>query len=137
MLEGATLPISMKRPIDIQLVVLTPSGSLIESVSGSNPTGRVGINIEDDDGTGFTNYTQEFTIPAYFNPRTLKRWDRQAGGYELLGECSVKVDTIYADLIASGSHLRFHGAEWDYTQMEELGVGAGNDRIILGLMRKR
>lgn len=131
------MPVSMKRPMDIELVVLTPSGSLIESASGSNPTGRVGVNIEDDDGTGYTNYTTAYTIPAYFSPRTLKRWDRQAGGYELLGEASLKVDPIYLDLILSGSHLRFHGADWDYKQMEELGVGAGNDRIILSLMRKR
>lgn len=131
------MPVSMKRPIDVMLVVLTPSGSLIESASGSNPTGKVGINIEDDDGSGFTNFTTEYAIPAYFDPRTLKRWDRQAGGYELLGEASLKVDPIYADLLASGSHLRFHGAEWDYKQMEEFGVGAGNDRLILSLMRKR
>lgn len=131
------MPKSFKRPIDVQLVMVTTSGSLIESASGVNIAGSVGRNIEQDDGTGYTNYTTSYNIPAYFSPRTLKRWDRKAGGYELLGEASLKVDPIYLDLILSGSHLRFHGTDWDYRQMEELGVGAGNDRIVLSLMRKR
>jgi hypothetical protein len=132
------MPIGFKRDITITLHVPTPSGSLIEvTPSGVNTAGQAAINLMEGDGTGYTNYFTQYDLPAKFSPGVAKRYDLQMQGYRFLGECSIKVAPQYANLIASGSHITIGDTDWQYQRLSELGVGAGNDRIVLALTRKR
>lgn len=131
------MPVGMKRSINITLHVPTASGSLVEVAGGYNDAGQVAIDVFEGDGTGFTNFYTDYTIPVQFTPGVAKRYDLQLQGYRFLGECSIKVETKYADIIASGSHLTMNNVEWDYKRLNELGVGFGNDRIVLALTRRK
>ena len=90
-------------------------------------------NVFDDDGVEWL----QRTVPVQFVPGIAKKWDLQAMGYRFLGECSIKLDTKYAGLVQSGSHVQIGNVQWNYKQIEELGTGFGNDRIILALTRKK
>lgn len=131
------MPVSMLRPITVTFHVPTPSGSLVTASSGANAAGEVGIDKLQGDGTGYTNYFTHIDATGYFRPGVLQTYDKQAGGYRFLGECGLKLDMRYAGLVASGSYITISGVDWDYRQYDELGAGFGNDRIVLGLTRKR
>ena len=131
------MTVGFKRSIEATFFVPTPSGSLIATSGGHNAAGNVAIDKFEGDGTGFTNYFQELTIPVQFTPGVAKRYDLQLQGYRFLGECSIKVDTQYTDLVESGSHLQIGNVQWNYQRLSELGVGFGNDRIVLALTRKK
>lgn len=90
-------------------------------------------NVFDTDGVTWTDYT----IPVQFTPGVAKRYDLQLQGYRFLGECSIKVDTKYEGVVTSGSHLTIGSVEWNYQRLSELGVGFGNDRLVLALTRKK
>lgn len=126
----------MRRPIEVTFFVPTASGSLVESASGYNTMGKVAVDLTEGDGTGYDNYWQERTISAQFVPGVAKRYDQNIHGYRFLGDCSIRVESKYADLVASGTHLKIGTVEWNYKQIEELGAGFGNDRIVLALTRK-
>ena len=131
------MPVSFRSATTVTVHVPTLSGSLVTSVSGVNATGGVAVNLEEGDVTGYTNTFTDYSIPGYYSPRVLKRWQPAVGGYELIGEASLKVDTRYTALISSGSHLTFNNVDWTYRQYTEMGAGFGNDRIVLALTRKR
>lgn len=131
------MPIGFRRDITITLHVRTPEADLIEvTPDGVNLEGEVAINMEEGDGTGYSNYWTQYELPAKFSPGVAKRYDLQMQGYRFLGECSIKVDTRYADLISSGSHITIGKVDWNYQRISELGAGSGNDRIVLALTRK-
>ena len=131
------MPTGFRRPINVTFFVPTVSGSLVEQASGVNTAGQVGIDKEQGDGTGFTNYFTEYEVSARYSPKTLQRYDQQAGGYRFLGECSLALDTSLQGLVDSGSYITFNNVDWSYKQLDELGVGFGTDRLILALIRKR
>lgn len=130
------MSIGFKRAIDVTLHVPTVSGSLVEVPGGYNDAGRVAFDLFEGDGTGFTNFYTDYTIPAQFSPGVAKRYDLSLQGFRFLGECSIKVESKYADIIASGSHLTIGSVEWNYQRLTERGAGFGNDRIVLALTRK-
>lgn len=131
------MPTGFRRPVTVTFYVPTPSGSLVEVASGVNTAGQVGIDKESGDGTGYTNFYQAYDVQARYSPKTLQRYDQQAGGYRFLGECSLTLDTSLRGLVDSGSHILFNNVEWSYKQLDELGVGFATDRLILALNRKR
>lgn len=126
-----------RRPIQVTFHVPTPSGSLIETSGGHNAAGNVAISVLEGDGTGYTNYWTDYTVPAQFIPGIAKRYDLQSNGFRFLGECSIKVDTQYTGIINSGSHLTIGDVEWDYSRLAERGAGFANDRLILVLNRRK
>ena len=131
------MSIGFKRSTNAIIHVPTPSGSLIQ-ISGSGghqAAGNVAINVLS--GTGYSNFYTDYTIPVQFTPGVAKKYDLQMQGYRFLGECSIKVDTKYSDLLASGSHITIGTVEWNYARLSELGVGFGNDRIVLALNRRK
>jgi hypothetical protein len=125
------------RPITVTFHVPTATADLVLESSGANAAGQVGIDKLQGDGTGYTNYWQDYDATAHFKPGVLQRYDKDAGGYRFLGECGLKLDTRYLGLVNSGSYVTIKGVDWDYRQVDELGVGFANDRIVLGLTRKR
>ena len=131
------MTIGFKRSINATIHVPTPTAKLVQTAGGHNAAGNVAINVTEGDGTGYTNRWTDYTIPVQFTPGVAKRYDLTLQGYRFLGECSIKVDTKYADLIASGSHLTIGDVEWNYQRLSELGVGLANDRIVLALNRKK
>ena len=127
----------MKSPIDVIVHVPTATADLVTYGSGANAAGQVGVNVETGDGTGYTNRWTHHTIPAYYTPGVLKRWNRESAGYELLGEASLKVDPLHRTLLGTADYLTFKGADWDFKFHTEFGAGFGNDRIVLALFRRR
>lgn len=128
------MPVSFKQRVNIEVMIPTPSGSLIAHASGINAAGSVGIDKQA--GTGYTNPYTSRTITATYNPKVLQRYDKDAGGYRFIGECSLKLDPQHRDLLDQGDYIVFKDVEWQYRQLDELGEGMGNDRIVLALNRK-
>lgn len=89
-------------------------------------------NVFDNDGVAWTDYT----IPVQFVPGVAKKYDLQLQGYRFLGDCSIKIDPEYTDLVNSGSYLTIGSVNWNYQQIRELGTGVANDRIVLALTRR-
>ena len=88
----------------------------------------------DEDGVTWTHYT----IPdAQFIPGVARKYDLQMQGYRFLGECSVKVPTTYEGIVNSGSYVTIGSVDWNYSRLSEMGVGFGNDRIVLALTRRK
>ena len=115
------MPIGFKRPIE---VIFHLADTSAEAYSAS---------AFDEDGVTWTHHT----VPdAQFTPGIAKRYDLQLQGYRFLGECSVKVPTKYEGLVNSGSYLTIGSVDWNYARMSEMGVGFGNDRIVLALTRR-
>ena len=131
------MPISMKPAIDIVVHVPTATADLVTYGSGANAAGQVATNLEEGDGTGYSNKWTDHTIPAYFTPGVLKKWDRDTAGYQLLGESSLKIAPEYRDLLESADYLTFKSADWDFKFHTEFGAGFGNERITLALFRRR
>jgi len=131
------VPIGFKRPIDVIFYVATPSGSLVEVGSGNSAAGNVAVDKFEGNGTGYSNYFTPFTASAQFTPGVAKRYSLSAAGYVFLGDCSIKLESKYADLVAAGSHLKIGSVEWNYKQISERGAGFGNDRIVLALTRRK
>ena len=115
------IPVSFRRRIDVTFYVADTSAQTATA------------NVFDNDGVVWNTRT----VSAYFIPGTVQKYDLQAMGYRFLGECSIKLDTKYAGLVQSGSHVQIGNVQWNYKQIEELGTGFGNDRIILALTRKK
>lgn len=130
------MTVGFKRPIEVTFFVPTASGSLVEVGSGNSAALNVAIDKFEGDGTGYSNPFTEYTVPARLDPRVAKQFDLQAMGYRFLGDCSIKVDTKYEGLVASGSHVKIGTVEWSYKRIAELGTGLANDRIVLALTRK-
>lgn len=130
------MPIGMRRMVETTFFVPTASGSLVETAGGYNPHGYVAVDLTEGDGTGYTNYWQERTINAQFIPGIAKRYDQNLHGYKFLGECSIKIESKYDDLVSSATHLKIGSVEWNFQRISELGAGFGNDRIVLALTRK-
>lgn len=124
------------RKVPVIFHVPTASGSLIAVSSGANTAGHVGIDKLQGDGTGYTNSWTDYTVQAHFIPGTVQEYDKDAGGYRFLGQCSIKLDTRYLGLVNSGSHLTIGSVSWDYKRLDVLGEGFGNDRIVLALNRR-
>lgn len=131
------MPTGFRRPITVTFHVPTPAADLVLAPSGVNSAGQVGIDKQAGDGTGYTNYFTTYDVQARYSPKTLQRYDQQAGGYRFLGECSLALDTSLQGLVDSGSYVSFNNVEWSYRQIDELGVGFATDRLILALTRKR
>lgn len=131
------MPIGMKRSTEAILFVPTASGSLTEVGSGNSAAGNVAVDLFEGDGTGYSNFFTEYTIPVQFSPGVAKRYDLALQGYRFLGECSVKIDTKYEDLVDSGSHLQIGSVLWNYQRLTERGAGFGNDRLVLALTRRK
>ena len=131
------MPVSMLRSSTVTFHIATPTADLVLESSGANAAGQVGIDKLQGDGTGYTNYWQDIDATAYFIPGVLQRYDRDAGGYRFLGDCALKLNTRYLGLVNSGSYVTIGSVDWDYKQVDELGAGFADDRIVLGLTRKR
>lgn len=131
------MPVSMKRPIEITVHVPKATAALVAVSSGANTTGQVAINLEQGDATGYEDLWDDRTIPAYFHPGVLKKWDREAEGFAFMGESSLTVEPAYEDLLDSADYLSFNNVDWDFSRYTELGAGFGNDRIVLALFRRR
>lgn len=86
----------------------------------------------DDDGVTWT----EYTVPAQFSPGVAKRYDLQLHGYRFLGECSIKLNTVYEGIVNSGSYLTIGSVDWNYQALSTYGAGFGNDRLVLALTRR-
>ena len=88
------------------------------------------------DGTGYENYWLTATIPAFYSPLGVKRYDHVAGATSMDGDAQIKIANIYRDLLDSATHLVFGGSQWSFRMMRDPGQAMGQRRLIYTLTRK-
>lgn len=105
---------------------------------GLNALGNVSVKVDCTacSQTGYQNFFTTVTVPAYYRPGVVKRWNIQRGGYDLVGDMTIKVDAQWASLLERSTHLDFKGVAWHFTQLRDPGAAMGQERIVLALYRK-
>lgn len=100
--------------------------------------GNVAVKVDctECDGTGYENYFTIVNLPAYYRPGPVKRWNAIAGRLDYLGDCSIKVDVTYNDVISQSHHLEFNGAQWSFNFLRDPGAAMGQPRLAFALTRK-
>lgn len=86
--------------------------------------------------TGYENFWRTTTIPGFYRPGALKRWDINAGAIVYDGDASIKLHPQYESLMASATHIEFDGAEWMFRQMRDPGKAMGQRRLVYSVTRK-
>lgn len=134
------MPVSFKQRIFVTAYTKTPADELIlcSDCGGLNALGRVAVQIDCTtcNMTGYENYYTAATIPAYYIPGGIKRWDVQRGGVVYNGEAAIKVDAVYEDSINSAEYLELDGIRWQFTSVSDPGKAFGQRRLLLALNRK-
>ncbi len=135
------MPTSFKRPITVSAYQKTPTEDLIEctgSCGGLNARGRVAVTIDCDDcdQTGYSNFWTVVQLQAYYSPDVVQRWDSVHGGLSFVGECSLKFDAKWRDVLSHTDHFYFNGANWGFHFLEDPGVSMGQPRLIYALSRQ-
>lgn len=100
--------------------------------------GRVAVKIDCStcDQTGYDNYYTQHLIPAYYRPGAVKEWDANRGGTVFLGECGIKVDAVFEDILSRTMFLEVNGIRWNFTRLSDPGLSYGQRRIRMALSRK-
>ena len=134
------MPTSFKRRKDITIVKKTPTSQLefCDTCGGINAMASTAVKVDCPEcgTTGYKNFWTRIGAKAYYRPGAVKRWDAVAGALSYLGECSIKLDARYKNLLASASHIEFDDAEWRFNVLREPGEGFGQHRLVLALTRK-
>lgn len=132
--------IGFKSLIPADLVWATPEDELIpcSECGGINAMASVAAKIDCStcDTTGWENAYTRFPVRVSYRPGAVKRWDQVAGQMTYVGECSIKLDYSYNDLIAETKWIEMNGAQWNFTLLRDPGQSFGQHRIILALSRK-
>lgn len=132
--------IGFKQLIPANLVVKTPEDELIpcSECGGINAMASVAAKIDCSTcgTTGWENPYQRLSIGVSYRPGAVKRWDQVAGAVSYIGECSVKLDANYLDILSVAKWIELNGAKWNFTIMRDPGRSFGQHRIVLALSRK-
>jgi hypothetical protein len=134
------MPISFKTPKPITIVKRTPQDDLVlcDVCGGLNAMASTAIKV-DCTGcgtTGYSNFYTRISAMATYRPGAVKRWDAVAGSVSYTGECSIKLDARYKQILAASEHLEFDGIKWRFSVLREPGEGFGQHRLVLALTRK-
>ena len=134
------MPVSFKQLRPITIVKRTPTASLVlcDVCGGLNAMASTAVKIDCEgcDKTGYSNFYSRINAMASYRPGAVKRWDSVAGQLDYSGECSIKLDTRYKQLLASAEYIEMDGIKWRFTVLREPGEAFGQARLVLSLSRK-
>lgn len=134
------MPVSFKNQKPITILKRTPQADLVlcEVCGGLNAMASTAVKINCDGcgTTGYSNFYRTINAMASYRPGAVKRWDHVAGQLDYLGECSIKLDSRYKQLLATAEHIEMDGIEWRFNVLREPGEAFGQPRLVLSLTRK-
>jgi hypothetical protein len=100
--------------------------------------GNVAVKVDCTEcgGTGYDNLWTEVTLPAYYTPGPVKRWNPVAGGVTYFGNCLIKLNAQYRAAFDNCDYVEMDGVQYDFVFMENPGEGMGQKRLVIALSRK-
>ena len=135
------MPISFKSPITVTAFQKTPTENLVfcSVCGGINALGNVAVKIDCTacDTTGYSNFYTEITLPAYYTPGGIRRWNAESGAVSYSGECTIKLDARYKDFLDDTVFIEFGGIRWQFNIMEDPGSAMAQGRLILVMSRRK
>jgi hypothetical protein len=124
----------------IALVVKTPPEDLefCDVCGGINARARTAAKIDCEacGGTGYQNPYQSIAVYASYRPGAQKRWNASSGAVDYFGECSIKLDYKYKNVLDHTEYIMMDGIDWKFQTLREPGEALGQHRIVLALTRK-
>lgn len=134
------MPTTFKNLKQIQIATKTPEEDLVlcTECGGLQAMAMSSIRLDCDncDGTGYENlYTTSFASAA-FRPGAIAQWNYAQGGVTYVGECSIKLDYRYRELLDSASYIVMDGISWKFSFLRQPGEALANKRVVLALSRK-
>jgi hypothetical protein len=130
---------SFKPTIQIKLITRTPEDDLIycTECGGIQAMSQTAIKINCDNcgGTGYENLYTEVPVLATYRPGAVRRYGYESGALVTLGDCSIKLDYKYKELLDISKHIEMDGVNWKFTYVAERGAAMGQPRIVLALSR--
>lgn len=134
------MPVSFKNKKQITILKKTATADLqlCDVCGGLNAMAStaVKVNCTGCGTTGYSNYYTSIPALASYRPGAVKRWDHVAGQLDYLGECSIKLDSRYSQLLATAEHIEMDGVAWRFNVLREPGEALGQPRLVLSLTRK-
>lgn len=134
------MPVSFKPKKPVKIVAKTRQEDLIQcsECGGLQAMSNTALDLDCPvcSGTGWENLFTEYPVPASYRSGTVKRWNYVEGVVDYFGECSIKLDYKYKNLLDRASYISMDGQDWKFSFVREPGEAMGQKRIVLALSRK-
>lgn len=134
------MPFSFKPAITATFYELTPTDKLVPCAvcGGPNRMGKVSQKVDCTacSQTGYSNFYTGIDLPVFYTPRAFTSWNATEGGLARFGDCQIKLDSRFEDVVEAAKYVHTKGADWTFQRVHMPGASFGQERIVLALSRK-